>query len=274
MREVGREAVGCLFGRRRTRQIVDEEYDRGWWALTLAERRWREWGDLGAFLDGGGGRMRLATVDDELVMISDAEYYRFRARMLARIVEECAMTREVVELGCGWGLNLFSLWRTGQWRHLVGLDVSANAVAAGRAIAAHFGCDGVEFDLLDVTDGDAPNFARLRDRTVLTYYCLEQLPRAVSAVVENIRRAAPKRVIHVEPTTELLRLWSPRDLVNYLYIIRQDYQRSLLRILRAAERAERIRVVDVRRLFYAPSIRHDPVLACWEPVSAPEEARG
>jgi hypothetical protein len=271
---VGREAVGCLFRRRRTRQVVDEEYDRGRWALTLAERPWRDCGELGVFLDVAGSGTRLATIDGELVAVSDAEYYRFRAKMLARIVEECATTREVVELGCGWGLNLFTLWRTGQWQRLVGLDVSANAVAAGRAIAAHFGCGEVDFDQLDLTDAKAPNFARLRDRTVLTYYCLEQLPREVAAVIENIRRAAPRRVIHIEPTTELLRLRSPRDLLNYLYIVRHDYQRSLLRTLSVSERAKRIRIVSVRRLFYAPSMRHDPVLACWEPSSVSGEARG
>jgi hypothetical protein len=84
-------------------------------------------------------------------------------------------------------------------------------------------------------------------------------------VIDNIVRAAPRRVIHVEPCVETLRLWRPKDLVNYLYILRQDYQNSLLTTLRDRERAGALRIVAEERLYYAPSIRHDPTLICWEP---------
>jgi len=53
--------------------------------------------------------------------------------------------------------------------------------------------------------------------------------------------------------------------VNYLYILRQDYQNSLLTTLRARERAGALRILAEERLYYAPSIRHDPTLICWEP---------
>src|SRR5207244_5170512 len=88
-REVGREMIAAwLDRRRRSRELVDDECDRGFWDLVLAERRWRDCGDLATFLDAVDSGTRVATIDDELVRISNAEYYRFRAWMLARITEE------------------------------------------------------------------------------------------------------------------------------------------------------------------------------------------
>ncbi len=46
-------------------------------------------------------------------------------------------------------------------------------------------------------------------------------------VVENIIAAKPKRVINIEPTTELLDLTHPRDLVSLVYIRSVDYQTQL-----------------------------------------------
>jgi hypothetical protein len=101
---------------------------------------------------------------------------------------------------------------------------------------------------------------------VFSYYCFEQLKRATRDVVGHLIAARVARVIHIEATPELWSPWIPADAVNRLYTWSQDYQDNLLTALREEERRGRLRLTRVERLRYAPSVRHDPTVLCWEPV--------
>ena len=174
---------------------------------------------------------------------------------------------ELVELGGGFGANLFALaLGEKKWNRLIGLDISQNAIQAGREIASHFALpQQISFDRIDIIKGSDSTFRHLRGRPVLTYYCLEQLKHDTRIVIENILQAGPSRVIHIEPTFELLHLSSLKDMVTYLYIVRKDYQNNLLSTLKEYERKGKVKVVMVQRLYYAPTVRNDPTLICWEP---------
>jgi hypothetical protein len=101
---------------------------------------------------------------------------------------------------------------------------------------------------------------------VLTYFCIEQIPYDVRKVIENIIASKPKRVVHVEPTIEMLNLAHPRDLVSLLYIRSVDYQTQLFSTLDELERQGRIRIIVRERMPFAPSINNDGLLYCWEPT--------
>ena len=58
------------------------------------------------------------------------------------------------------------------------------------------------------------SFKELAGGAVFTYFCIEQIPYAVEAVVENIIRAAPARVVNIEPAVDMLRLSQPRDFAS------------------------------------------------------------
>jgi SAM-dependent methyltransferase len=253
--------------RRRTREEVNGEYDGRCWSSILADQPWLRAADLSAFVNPSGREIRIAKIDNRLVRLTDAEYYRYRGAMLRSVIErEAGDAIELAEIGCGYGHNLFTLALDDRWRRLAGFDVSAAGVEAGLQIAAHFGLsDRVKFERLDLTDDSALAFARLRGLTVFSYYCLEQLKYDTGRVLENLRRAGVRRVIHIEPLAEVLSLASLRDLVNYLYIRRQDYQDNLLRTLRGLEREGKVRVLSVRRLLYAPGPRHDAAVIVWDP---------
>jgi SAM-dependent methyltransferase len=189
--------------------------------------------------------------------------------MLQRVlVEYAGHASSLVELGCGYGANVFSLVELNRWPSIVGFDVSGSAIEAAREIAKHFGCEaGLEFHRLDLLDGAAPAFARLRGATAFSYYCFEQLKRATGAVIDNLIEAGVSRVVHIEPTPELWSALNPVDLVSRLHTWSQDYQDNLLATLRQCEHAGRVRLLEVHRLRYAPSVKHDPTLVCWEPAS-------
>jgi hypothetical protein len=252
---------------RRDPAVVAGEYDRGYWAGVLADRPWLRAGSLDDFVAPHPSGTRVAKIGNRLVRISEAEYYRYRLEMLrATMTEWAGGVPELCELGCGYGMNLFGLVGAGRWTRLAGFEISTTALEAARQIRAHFGLDDrIELHQLDLLDGRHPSYARLAGATAFTYYCFEQLKHSTSTALANIIGAGVSRVIHIEPTPELWRWWMPADAVNRLYSWSRDYQDNLLATLRTLERDRRVRILEVRRLYYAPGVRHDPTLICWEP---------
>lgn len=266
-REIVRDAAALASRRvRRSRDRVAGDYDQGVWRRALAEQRWHLAASLADYVAPEQGRHRVATVNGRLVRIDSGEYYRYRNRLLATLLEPwAAEEKDLIELGCGAGFNLLALRLSGRWKRLLGCDVSENALTAARKAVRHFGVRDVTFARLDLGDPCDANFRRLRGKVVYTYYVLEQLKYELRPVIENLVRAGIKRAIHIEPGTDLLRPWTLRFAANRLYILRQDYQDRLVDSLRTLEREGLLRIADLRRPGHAPSPKNDPVMVVWEP---------
>jgi hypothetical protein len=267
-RELSRAAVSMFTRARRARSRVDREYDGGYWSNVLQERRWESCQGLEEFLNPAGDGWRLCKVENRFVRARNSDYYRYRHRRLLQLLEQhTEPDSDLVEIGSGYGANLFGLASSSRWRRLIGLELSETGLAAGRAIAAHFGLSNrIGFERADLTNLSETARDVLSGRVVFSYYCFEQIPRDTEAAIRNLIAAGPRRVVHVEPIAELLRWYSPKDLVNYAHILRHDYQRTLLRTLRQFHDRGELRITEVRRLYYAPGLRHDPALVVWEPV--------
>jgi SAM-dependent methyltransferase len=252
---------------RRHGEVVASEYDRGHWKNMLDSRRWASAAGLEDFLVGADARERLVKLDGEVVQIATREYYRRRIALFQSLIrQEAGETDEMLELGCGYGYNLFSLSLDARWKRLSGVDISRNALEAGGAIARHFGLESrIAFHPLDITDPAHPGFRHIENRTVFTFFCIEQVPYAVEKVIENLLAHRPRRVIHVEPTTERLALWRPLDLLNYVYVKSVDYQTRLFTVVEALARRGRVRVLTDGRCGFAPTIHNEGFVLTWEP---------
>jgi hypothetical protein len=253
---------------RRTHDVVDSEYNAGEWGRILGDRGWLRAKTLEQFLIGENDASRLAKVDGQIVRITARDYYRYRIGALSELISRHAGgAKSLLELGAGFGSNLFSLSLDPQWNRLRGFDIAPNGIDAGRQIADHFGLsDRVSFDRIDLTDGHDPRFAELAGATVFTYFCIEQIPYAVEAVVENILRAGPARVINIEPAVDMLKLSHPRDLASRVYIESMDYQTRLFKLLDELDKKGRIRILGRERMGFAPTLHNDGLLYAWEPL--------
>jgi hypothetical protein len=267
-RELSAAAVSILSSPRRTRDDVQREYDGGYWTAVLHQRRWESCKTLEEFLNPGGNGWRVCKIDNRLVRARNSDYYRYRHLRLRRILEQYAgHDTDLIEIGSGYGANLFALSSSARWHRLIGLELSETGLAAGRSIAEHFGLsDRIRFEPADLTKLSASARQLLKGRVAFSYYAFEQIPHDTESAIYNLIEAGVSRIVHVEPIAELLRWYLPKDLLNYAHIIRHDYQRTLLRTLRRLETLGKLRVTTVERLYYAPGIRHDPALVVWEPV--------
>jgi hypothetical protein len=263
-------SIGRLVVRRvkRTAEVVNSEYNLLVWQRVLAAKAWTKTDNLSEFLVPQNTTQDLRKVDNQICRIAAQDYYRYRANALGELIARHADdSKRIVELGAGYGYNLFSLHLNHPEWTFKGFDIAPNGIATGREVAAHFGLsDKITLDPIDLTNGSDPNFAAISGEVVFTYFCIEQIPYDVRKVVDNIIAARPRRVINIEPTTELLDLTSPRDIVSFLYIRSVDYQTELFSTLDEYERQGRIRILARERMPFAPSIHNDGFLYCWEPT--------
>jgi hypothetical protein len=252
---------------RRTGDVVDSEYNSGGWDRVLNERAWLT-GTLEEFLVGKDSTPRLAKVDGQVVRIATKDYYRYRIDALSSLMtRHVGEAKSLLELGAGSGANLFSLSLDPRWSRLRGLDIAPNGIEAGRQIAAHFQlADRIGFDRIDLTDASDANFQEVEGSTVFTYFCIEQIPYSVEAVVDNILNAKPARVINVEPAIDMLDLRQPRDLSSWLYLKSMDYQTRLFSYLDEIEKSGRIRILARERMPFASTLYNDGNLRVWEPA--------
>jgi hypothetical protein len=252
----------------RTQNEVNSEYNLLHWQKILANKAWLKAKDLPDFLAPPESTERLRKVENQILRISAQQYYQYRIAALGKLIaRHCGGAKSIVELGTGYGYNLFSLHHSHPDWTLKGFDISPNGIAAGHEIAERFGIsDRISLDRIDLTDTADANFSAIAGEVVLTYFCIEQIPYDVRKVIENIIAAKPKRVINIEPTTELLELFRPRDLVSLFYIRSVDYQTKLFTTLDELERQGRIRIIARERMPFAPSINNDGFLYCWEPI--------
>jgi len=252
----------------RSKDEVKSDYDLGSWSAVLNEKRWLKFNNLESYLTLFGRKdFQIAKIDNEIVKIKTSDYYIYRLKKINQIIlNYCNGDDEICELGCGFGFNILSLRSSDNYKNLYGFDISKNAIAAAKLSSKHFNLENITFDQIDLTNPEDLNWAGIKNRTVLTYYCLEQLKHSLNSVLENIINSGVKRVIHLEPTIELLDFWSIKDLVNYLYIKRRDYLDNLITCLESLEKAGRIRIIEKKRMYYSPTPKNDPTLVVWEPI--------
>jgi Phytanoyl-CoA dioxygenase (PhyH) len=254
---------------RRDSEAVAAEYDGANWSRVLEGRSWERCPDVRSYVAApGDARPRKVLLERKLTEVPNSVYRAYRLEILTEVLTRyCGDGSELLELGCGWGLNLFSLSLAERWTRLRGFDISPNAIQALACAAEQFGLSQqISADLLDLTDPASPHWAELEGQAVFSYFCLEQLPHHTEQVLRNILAARPRRVVHLETSYELLEPWRAADLATLLYVQRMDYQRSLLSTLRDMEARGEVRVLATERLGFAPKPCNDPTLVCWEPV--------
>jgi hypothetical protein len=252
---------------RRTNDVVDSEYNSGAWDRVLNQRAWLGGRTLEEFLVGQNTAPRLAKVDGRIVRIVTRDYYQYRIGALSELIKRhSGAATSLLELGAGYGANLFSLSLDPHWSKLRGFDIAPNGIEAGRQIASHFQLnDRISFDRMDLTDVHDPHFSELAGATVFTYFCIEQIPYAVEAVIENIIRARPARVVNIEPGIDMLNRVRPRDFTSHVYIRSMDYQTRLFKLLDTLDAQGRIRILARERMGFAPTLHNDGLLYAWEP---------
>lgn len=125
----------------------------------------------------------------------------------------------IIELGAGWGYNLFVLYPLWPDKQYIGGDVAPNAIELASHMAEVYPYPHTHFEVFNFTDSMWSIFDNIKDKAiVLTRHAIEQLPSARDTIAKLVKyKDKIEIVIHLEPLYEL----SPVD--NLLGLLRRSY---------------------------------------------------
>lgn len=169
----------------------------------------------------------------------------------------------VVEFGCGTGINLLLLRRLFADKPLVGTDWAHAAVEIISRIGAEIGgpTRAAWMDMLTLDGADA---VRVDPSSgVLTVCAMEQLGSRFEAFAEYLVASRPGIVVHLEPIAEFYRDDDLFDFLAARYHAKRGYLSGYLTWLRNQEKSGRVRIEVAARLPLGGFL-HDPYgLVVW-----------
>ena len=253
----------------RRQEEVQKEYNNGHWnrKLQILENKgWEASLSLHEFIIQLGTfdepPFVIGLVEGNLYKVRAADYYDYRIRKLAKVLFQFVKEGErLVELGCGYGYNLFGLIGLNKTYRLAGYDRSDTAITTAKSIASRFDAS-IFFNTVDLVHQDLP----VQGDALFTYYCMEQLKYHTKEVLTRMISWKPSQVIHLEPVVEFYRPFRARDLLGIGYIRWKDYQDKLFSTLCKLEKEGRVRILDSCRLGYASNGINEASLIRWCPV--------
>jgi len=194
-----------------------------------------------------------------------------------------ADTKRIIELGSGWGANLFYLWLSGAPR--AAAYVAMEYTETGREVTQLLA--GTEPDLaltirpFDYHRPDLSEFRTGEKTVVFTSYSIEQITHLSDALFEELL-AIPglDRVVHVEPISwQLLAETALGPLIGWLSYLMpprlsleidlhrrsraSGYNRNLVAKLRSLERAGRIRIERIEKNYIGPNPINPATVVVW-----------
>ena len=250
----------------RNSDIVEKDYDLNSWSNILNEKKWLKYDDLLDFVLDSKNTLndeQISYIENKICKITRSEYAKFRKEILNFYIKQNIDDSDtIVELGCGWGLNLWTILVDNPQKKLEGYELSENGLNACKEINNHFNCN-VSFGNINLTKNST--FPILKNKSVFTFHVLEQLKYDTSVVIENILKSKPKMVLHFEPVPELYGNTDHEKLVKH-FINYMDYQDNLLTTLKIFEKEGRITIVDSKRLRFAANPFFETCLIKWIPT--------
>jgi SAM-dependent methyltransferase len=216
----------------RREALVHDEYEKAWRSI-----------DYGAYALGAPRRDHTPWEwRDRRMFASDVGAARFRQLLLCRVIER-VRPRQVLEVGCGNGINLILLAGRFPAIRFAGIELTeaghraasslqqADELPAGLSEYAPLPvADPAAFRRIDFHQGNATGlpFADGEFDLVITVLALEQMERVRQQALGEIARVARRRTLMIEPFRDVNSQFWPR-----LNVLRRDYFRGSIAELRS-----------------------------------------
>ena len=235
------------------------------WGKVYKKKKWLECSTLDELINPNNGQYIIATLGGKWVRIKSNEYLQFREQALYQsVVSNLNSNNEnstIIEIGSGWGRNLFILRSHGFKGKLVGYELTDEGVNTAREISKHYSIKDIEFHKLDVVNEtiDAKN------SLIFTYHCFEQIKYHTSLALENMINSSPTIVLQFEPLPELFKKNYLRDKMCLFYNKLIDYQDNLLFNLKSLENDNKLTIISAARQGYYSHPLQETSLVIWKP---------
>ncbi len=192
-------------------------------------------------------RMRAVMAGVTLEVARSIAFGAYQQFVVDSVVDACTeATDTVIELGSGWGRNLFRVWLGGG--PSAATYIGAELTDSGRRAASRLADLEPRLSYVshpfDYHSPRLPNAKDARHAVVFTAHSVEQIPQISPVLLESIMASGQSvTCLHFEPVGWQLGIPADgRDGSSEQYAQAHDYNRNLVAELRAAESASKLRI--------------------------------
>jgi len=239
--------------KQRTSKQVDSEYNNGTWNQSFNDIDFESW--QGNYNVKDGHIQRPMSFNDKIFKGPWDEYIEQYKSQILDVLDKY-LDQPVVELGCGLGHMLFSLYHR-NFKKLEGYDISENAISLLKKYSKSKNYQ-INFDVLDMIKPYPKGI--FEDKIIYTHTSLEQVTHYIPNVLKNIIDAKPKIVINFEVDYTTSSFWSKR------YMNKADYQTTLVQELQKLEKEGKIEIISIKKIPLSISPVNRPSCIMWKPV--------
>jgi len=203
---------------------------------------------------GKTGQDGIFAVNNELVKMSYAEFTKNNENEKLKFFQDF-QEDDIVELGCGLGVNIFSLHNHG-FKNLTGCDLSPNAISK---LKNYVDKNNIKINFLMHDFNKQFEKDLIKDKVVFTSAVLEQTKNIMQNVLNNILKGMPKIVINFEVN------YNEEPLLVRKYMDSRDYQNNLVSELKKLEQDGKISILKIQKLKFSGSPVNRFSVIMWEP---------
>lgn len=170
----------------------------------------------------------------------------------------------IFEFGCGTGYHLFRLNEYYPEKTYHGGDWSVSSQENINKYAKASGIDNIKsFNFNYYQPNQNIN---IKDSLVYTVASLEQIGEKHDKILSFLINGKPGLCIHFEPIHEVLDESNLLDYLTIKYFEKRNYLKNYLSTLKKLESENKIRILDIRRLYYGSKFIEGHTVVIWKPV--------
>lgn len=236
--------------KKRTLSLINQEYNFGNWNRDITDSEIISLnGNYGKI-----GQIGIFAVNDKLVRMNYDEFGKNRDKEFLSFFENFKED-DIIELGCGLGGNLFTLYHAG-FKNLEGCDLSTNAISKLKNFVEKTNIK-INFYVHNLNEPFLND--HIKNKIVFTHTVLEQTKNIMHNVLNNIIKGCPKLVINFEVN------YDDEGLLVRKYFDSRDYQNNLVKELKKLEKLGKISIINIKKMQFSGSPVNRLSVIIWKP---------
>jgi SAM-dependent methyltransferase len=173
---------------------------------------------------------------------------------------------EVIEFGCGTGLNLFLLANRFPEKRYLGCDW-AKPVGSILDRIARATATPVEFCQYNMLTGSGLNGKEFKPGTAIcTVHAMEQLHTMWEPFIKDVMRCRPAVCVHLEPFVELYSTENRFDELASMFHQKRKYLVGFIPALREMHERGEVELLECRRVSFGGKFHEAYSIAVWKPL--------
>ena len=194
------------------------------------------------------------------------EYYVGIALRRQLIGQFLAGSAQLLELGCGTGINLLLAAELFPDARLVGSDWTRASAELLTVMSRGIGrtVTPVLYNMLNGQGGD--DLPITPETDVLTVHALEQLGSRASNILEFLLKKRPRRCLHIEPILDFYNPADPFDDIARRYHLGREYLQGLVPTLRRLAERGKLKILAEKRVRLGNTYHEAYSYIAWRPA--------